>query len=218
MGRRSSGSPHRPRPTRVVVGLAITTVSGIARVAFGQTPLPPPTSRPLNIELAVPPGVELRIRPETMKGEDIPDFVTCPPSCALAVYSGRYQLDARPPPDSGLRPVAKTVDISSDAHIAVLPGSRSDHGWGLGLTIGGGIAFGLGLVFFALARSDSARPDTATNVATLSMMGVGAPITLGGIYLLVRSRGRVTVEETWLRSMVPLPPASESRVDIGWRF
>jgi len=213
-------SAQRPGQMQVALGLAFAAASTIARVASAETqlPHPPPWSdvpRPLNIELAVPQGMVLNLRPATEEGVPEPNLVLCPPSCRLAVYAGRYRLTAEPPPESGLRRVAKTVEILSDARIAVAPGSRSDHQWGVGLTVAGGIVLGLGLAFFALTYKDD---NTATNVATFGMMGIGAPATAGGIYLLVRSRGKVTIEETWPRSMVPLPPASESRVDVGWRF
>jgi hypothetical protein len=201
---------------RTIIALSLIAGGASAETSPRGEGLPAPV-RPLQLELVAPRGVELKIRPETGNSEDAPDFVICPPSCRLSVYPGRYRIDAAPPPDSDLRRVRRTLDVLTDARIDVAPGSRGEHGWGLGLTIGGGVVFGLGTVFYALTHFAGDDPDVLTNVATLSMMGVGAPMTAGGIYLLVHGRNRVTVEGTWQRSMVPVPPP-ESHVDIGWRF
>jgi len=207
--------------TQIAVVIAITSLSLIARVASAQTPPPAPTGpvapRPLRLELASPQGVTLKIRPDTGARETVWKFMSCPPSCRLIVSPGPYQLEAEPPPDSGLRHVVTTVDLMDDARIEVAPGSRSEHGWGLGLTIGGSVLFALGVVF-GLAQELGANSDNGIGVEALALMGAGAPVTAGGIYLFVRARNRVTVEGAWQRSMVPAPPPAESHVDIGWRF
>ena len=76
------------------------------------------------------------------------------------------------------------------------------------MTIPGSILLGLGLAFYALTHESGSKAEVETNVATLGMMGVGAPATAIGIYLLVQSRNRVTLDERWPRTMVPIALAS----------
>jgi len=207
--------------TQVAMVMAITSLSPIARVASAQTPPPaiaaPVPPRPLHLELAPLQGVTLKIRHHPGDGVTVGNFMSCPPSCRLIVSPGPYQLQAESPSDSGLRDVATTVDLTDDARIEVAPGSRSEHGWGLGLTIGGSVLFALGVVF-GFAQEAGANSDKGIGVEALALMGAGAPVTAGGIYLFVRARNRVTVEGAWQRSMVPAPPPAQSHLDVGWRF
>ena len=177
----------------------------------------PPAERPLHIELDSPPGVLVRIRPYLGAGQ-VAEFVTCPPFCKLAGYGGYYQLEADPPPDSGLRRLRKTVQILADSRIFVAPGERVDRHLGVGLTVSGGIVLGLGIVVSLFAGGIGADLDDDLTITGLSMMGVGAAATAGGIYFLVRSRGRVTLDPAWQAPVVPPPPPTESHLDVGWRF
>jgi hypothetical protein len=170
------------------------------------------------IELAAPNGVWVKIRPETGEGEAVPDFVGCPPTCRLSIFPGRYRIEGEPPLASDLRRVASTVEITSDARIEVMPGSRSDHAWGFGLTIGGAILLGLGMVF-AFSQEAGADPsDTGTRAVALTMIGVGAPLTGVGIYLFVHGKNRVDVDGTWQGSPAPVQRPAETHVEVGGRF
>ena len=200
------------------LGLACALMSLHPRAADAQaTPEPPPAwsvaQRPMHLELGVPEGVALTIRPQA-GGEP----VACPPQCTLTVYPGKYRLDAKPPPQSPWRRVVRTVEIADDVHLRVVPGDRGEHGWGLALTISGGVVFGLGMMFYAVTHMSGANPSTGSEVATLGMMGVGIPVTASGIYLLVHARNRVIMERPGQRQLDPLPPSSSSGIHVGWRF
>ena len=177
----------------------------------------PPAGRPLQIELDSPPGVVVRIRPYTGAGQ-VAEFVTCPPFCKLAGYADYYEMQADPPPDSALRRLRKTVQILDDSRVFVAPGERVDRHLGVGLTVSGGIVLGLGIVVALFAGGVGADLDDDMTITGLSMMGVGAAATAGGIYFLVRSRGRVMMDPAWQTPVVSAPPPTESHLDVGWRF
>jgi hypothetical protein len=211
------------RSGRAYGGLAfIAAAVALSRGASAQTAPQVPASPalpspPLQIQLAAPEGVILRIRPEFGEGYSPAAFVKCPPTCRLAVYAGRYRLEGDPADDSGLRRVASTFDLASDALIEVVPGSRPEYEWGLGLTIAGGVVLGLATMF-SLSRQSGATENGFMQPIPIALMGVGIPLTVGGIYLLVRSRNRVTLEDPWRMSTVPTTPPSGAQIEIGARF
>jgi hypothetical protein len=199
----------------------IAIASALSRVASAQSapelPVSPVPSSPLHLELQAAEGVRLRIRPEIPGFENSSEFVICPPSCRLAIYPGRYRLESDAPAESGLRRVVSTFDLASDVRVEVAPGSRSENAWGVGLMTAGSVALGLATLF-AFSSELGAHNYNQPGIETLALVAVGAPLTIGGIYLLVHSRNRVTVQETWQRSMVPAPPPAAAQVEVGARF
>ena len=80
-------------------------------------------------------------------------------------------------------------------HFNCLPGDRATHRWGVGLTVGGAISLGVGLLLTSATFMVAGGPKelTPAKVVSLSLLGVGAASTVARIDLLAISRNRVAV-------------------------
>jgi hypothetical protein len=119
----------------------------------------------------------------------------CGDDCRLVLRPGFYTVEALAPADSGYRRSWQPVWLAEDTQVTFLPGDRATHRWGVGLTVGGAISLGVGLLLTSATFMVAGGPRelTPAKVVSLGLLGVGAASTVAGIDLLAISRNRVAV-------------------------
>jgi hypothetical protein len=136
----------------------------------------------------------------------------------MELAPGHHRLDGDTPCDSGLHHVRRTLSLTTDARVHIVPGDRLEHKWGVGLASAGAALLGVGAVFLVAGAAAGSHPSVTARVVTLSFLGAGAGAMTGGIYLLVRGRGHVTIDPLGPVQPVAPPKATEVGLDVGWRF
>jgi len=199
------------RLSAVSCGVALVVVTFVHAARAQTAPATPPESPPaLHIEFSTPQPMELRL--------DQGSPFSCEGVCQMELAPGRHRLDAEPSCNPELHHVRRTLRLSTDSRVQIVPGRRLEHKWGVGLVSGGGATLGVVAIALAAWALSGQHPDVTAQVVTVSLLGVGAAATTGGIYLLVHSRGRVTIDPLGPAQPVAPPKATGVGLDVGWRF